>query len=323
MRAKFSDIIKNTAAYQQIKNDIDNNFNHAYLFVSADRDALDLLIEEVCLAVYCKDGGCRNCPECARVIKGSKPDIKEPNPIGGAIKVEDINEIVSDTYLTAFEKGKKLYIIRDMESISERAQNKLLKTLEEPNENVHFIITTASPQGILPTVVSRVKQINLGAFATEDIKKGLIYKGYEEEKSLSIAKCSGGSITTAFKLASEEVYFDKVDEILNIFCMLNKSEDVVKYIQNPILSDNLSEAIDIIEIVFHDLLLINNGVGQITFNGREEKLKTISQKYNTASIAAAIDAIYNARKKIRANCNKTNIIDSLFLSILEVRNRCK
>ncbi|NCA67599.1 MAG: hypothetical protein EOM87_06000 [Clostridia bacterium] len=324
MRTEFSALIKNSSAYKQLERDICGNFNHAYLLVSSDKTALDLLIEYVCLAIYCKHGGCLNCAECARVLKKSKPDIKEPNPLGGALKVEEIGEIVSDTYLTAFEKGKKLYIIRDMESISEKAQNKLLKTLEEPAANVHFILTTASPQGILPTVVSRSKQIQLGAFSEKEIAAGLLNMGCEREFAATLARCSGGSITTALRLYSDKSYFARVDTLLELLLDLNKSDDVVKHIMKPIFQGELiEETLDIIEIIFHDILYIANKISSVTFAGREDKLRELGRKYNSKCLAPCLSEIGRAKQKIRANCNKTNIADSLLMSILEVKNRCR
>lgn len=323
MNDTFRSIVKESSAYKNIKRDFDKgSFNHAYLIISSDKLALDILMQHVCMLIYCKKAGCNECTECKKILKKSKPDIKEPNSECQALKVENIEDIIADTHMTSFEKGKKVYIIKNLENSSDRVQNKLLKTLEEPNLDVHFFITTSSLQGVLPTIVSRVKHINLGSFADKDIEEALANNNGTTSRTKTISRCARGSLTTASKLIADDGYFQKVDELLNIFVALNRSSDIINHIYNPIFED-FSEAVDIIELIFHDLLLLSNGIDTLTLENRESILRQIAKKYNNASISFCLAKINDVRQKIRANCNRINIIDSFFLEILEVKSRCK
>ncbi len=51
-----------------------------------------------------------------------------------------MSDLTEDAGMTAFEGGKKLYFFKNFENLADAPQNKLLKTLEEPFENVHFIL---------------------------------------------------------------------------------------------------------------------------------------------------------------------------------------
>ncbi len=273
----FETLIRSNDAYQILARDYQKgNFNHAYILVSSDKAAQDLLLEQICMLIYCDSAGCRECAECKKIIKKSKPDIKVPNEEGQALKVEEIDQIISDTYLTAFEKGKKVYILKNLEKSSERVQNKLLKTLEEPNSNVHFFITASSLQGLLPTVVSRAKHINLSEFGALEMQNA-IANIVEAERAEVIARCANGSLTTALRLMEDSIYFEKVDELIFIFENLDRSGNVVKYLNNPIFED-IGEAMDIVELIFHDLLLISNGIDTLTLKNREHILNTIAKK---------------------------------------------
>lgn len=325
MRSKIYEIIKNSSAYRQITNDIlSHNFSHAYLVISSDKLALNALIEELCLSIYCKSGGCGCCAECLKVLKKSKPDMKEANPSGGALKVEDVAEVVADAQLTAFEKGKKVYIIRDMDVLSDKAQNKLLKTLEEPLNNVHFLLTAASQQGVLATVASRAKIISFGAISESELYEALLSEGLDEAAAKTFARSSNGSLTTAMQQSSNTSYFDNVDEIINVLMDLNKSGDVVTHILKPSFQkERLIESLNILELIFHDILFINNKLSILTLQGREKKLKALATKFNSKCVTACLNEITLAKKKIKANCNNINIIDALLISILEVKNRCR
>lgn len=323
MRAEYSEIIKESGAYKRIIKDVrDGNFCHAYLIVTEDSLAADALLTEICLAVYCKKGGCGSCSDCQKVIKGIKPDLKEPNKNGEALKTEDIDAVVLDSYLTAFERCPKLYVLRNLENTSERAQNKLLKTLEEPSPNVHFLLTAASVQGILPTVASRVKQVALGAFGEGELYEFLTQKGVGNELSTVFSRSAQGSLTVAARLASDASYFEKADALIDILFKLKRSEDAVKYIMHPVFANELADIILILELIFEDLLYINAASAPPNFGNRGAKLKVLSEGFNAKTVAACLNCLAVSRQKLRANCIKNNIIDSLLISILEVRNKC-
>ena len=55
--------------------------------------------------------------------------------------------------------------------MNESSQNKILKTIEEPPENTYFILAGNSNSKLLPTILSRVKQIELDEIKSEDICK--------------------------------------------------------------------------------------------------------------------------------------------------------
>ena len=83
-----------------------------------------------------------------------KPESPESN-----ISIENVREIIS---LTETKQTDKLFIIvRHAELLTEGASNALLKTIEEPGQNIHIIFFTKSPNLLLPTIKSRAMQFYL------------------------------------------------------------------------------------------------------------------------------------------------------------------
>ena len=83
-----------------------------------------------------------------------KPESSESN-----ISIENVREIIS---LTETKQTDKLFIIvRHAELLTEGASNALLKTIEEPGQNIHIIFFTKSPNLLLPTIKSRAMQFYL------------------------------------------------------------------------------------------------------------------------------------------------------------------
>ena len=83
-----------------------------------------------------------------------KPESPESN-----ISIENVRKIIS---LTETKQTDKLFIIvRHAELLTEGASNALLKTIEEPGQNIHIIFFTKSPNLLLPTIKSRAMQFYL------------------------------------------------------------------------------------------------------------------------------------------------------------------
>lgn len=107
---------------------------------------------------------CNTCIACRKIDLGVHPDVKivSAKPGYKAIRVDDIREIRLDAYLSPNESENKVYIISDGGVINEQAQNVFLKILEEPPQNVKFIIICESKFLMLPTIRSRTQIFELG-----------------------------------------------------------------------------------------------------------------------------------------------------------------
>ena len=108
---------------------------------------------------------CGHCPGCRKALASSHPDIYVAG--GGAaarsFHVEAIRFIRSDAYIKPNEAPRKVYVLLEAQTMSEQAQNALLKILEEPPENVLFLLTVPSASALLATVRSRSQLLTLAA----------------------------------------------------------------------------------------------------------------------------------------------------------------
>jgi DNA polymerase-3 subunit delta' len=97
--------------------------------------------------------------------------------------------------------GKALVIIiRAAEDLTVSAANALLKTLEEPGTNVHFILLTSRPAGLLDTVLSRSLAVRFGALPEDVLTMLLEREGIPSE----VAPYAQGSLEIARGLAEPE-----------------------------------------------------------------------------------------------------------------------
>jgi len=109
---------------------------------------------------------CGACASCRKADAGTHPDIITAEPEGTGARsfhIDKVREIIGGLHLSPSELagGKKAYIIRDMQDMTQQGQNALLKSIEEPPPFVVFIITAANLDLLLETVKSRAVKFKL------------------------------------------------------------------------------------------------------------------------------------------------------------------
>src|SRR3989442_1857183 len=121
------------------------------------------------------DDACGQCAACTRIARGVHPDvvIVEPGE-SGAIKIDQVRDVVERANYRPFEGRRRVVIVDEADALVVPAQNALLKTLEEPPPSSMFILVTARPDVLLPTVRSRCPQLRFRPLAADDIATVLV-----------------------------------------------------------------------------------------------------------------------------------------------------
>lgn len=122
------------------------------------------------------------------------------------IKLPDIRELLSELNRTSVEGGAKVVIMYSADQVAKvDLQSIMLKTIEEPPTDAHFILTSASPERLLPTIHSRCQTVRFTPVDPSVIALRLTSElGIDEEQAQLIASISGGGWGNATRLAAEE-----------------------------------------------------------------------------------------------------------------------
>jgi DNA polymerase III subunit delta' len=103
-------------------------------------------------------------------------------------------EIRPKTVLKPNEGRKTVMILTSIDTMRKEAANAFLKLLEEPSENLMFILTADKTDQMLPTIMSRCQQIRLSPLTNEEIAEGLArFDGFDRKDAEFIARISGGN----------------------------------------------------------------------------------------------------------------------------------
>jgi DNA polymerase-3 subunit delta' len=112
-------------------------------------------------------GACRSCDRIARDVHVDVITLAPDDT--GVIKIDPVREVLDRCGYRPFEGTRRFVIVRDADVLRVEAQNSLLKSLEEPPAATVFILVSAVPGALLPTVRSRCMRLQFARLTEEDV----------------------------------------------------------------------------------------------------------------------------------------------------------
>jgi DNA polymerase-3 subunit delta' len=150
---------------------------------------------------------CGKCRACDRIARGVHVDVIMLEPDDRAsIKIEPVRTALEQTGFRPFEGKRRVVLIRDADTLEQAAQNALLKSLEEPPPGTMFILTTAVPGVLLPTVRSRCMRMRLGRLTSAEVAAALTRDhGYTDVQAREASPLADGSVGQALALIDNDL----------------------------------------------------------------------------------------------------------------------
>ena len=175
----FSQLVGQDVVAKTLKQAVEQEkISHAYLFSGPRGTGKTSVAKIFAKAMNCPnqvDGEpCNNCYICQAVTDGSLEDVIEMDAASNN-GVDEIREIRDKSTYAPSLARYKVYIIDEVHMLSTGAFNALLKTLEEPTQNVVFILATTELHKIPATILSRVQRFEFKSIKTKDIKEHIHY----------------------------------------------------------------------------------------------------------------------------------------------------
>lgn len=304
---KLTEYILNNRAIQAFVSDATNDrLSHAYLVTAEDSETITTALREMAKACLCKKHGCNTCDTCLRVDHGNHSNVH----VYSEYSVDVIKNIIATTFVQSSEEGAAVFLLDNFNGVSVSAQNKLLKTLEEPSENILIVIGTTNDTAILKTIMSRVKKITLNLWDSERIEAELISLGIDSKSAEFAAAICPDSLSKAKEIINDDGAKNAYDELYKMLKEIERSNEIPRFL--GVLGDNnveINARLDIIESIFAKALR-DKAAGIST---------PINEKFNISALTNIIESITDAKAKAKVNVNATNIATTLLMDILEIR----
>ena len=309
-------LLQTTNAYKIFEGDKKNGtLSHAYLIACDDESMLDEYLSIFARSLTCESFvPCCNCRTCTLVSAKTHTDVIWYPKSTKKIVVSDIDELVEKSYYKPLELGVKVFCLSNVSSMTVQAQNKLLKTLEEPPENTFILMGATSVYPILSTVLSRVKRLDITPYPDSVIESFLVENGYEKERLNKVLTLSGGRVGEVIKRYNENDSEVAIELATNVLVNLKSSKQVAEFsakIKKEVLKDFVSALAKLTQVSISASV---KGESETAFSS------AVSSILRSTSVGALIfisDKIRQAEKALYFNGNHQAVVDGLLLGILE------
>ncbi len=299
---------------------------------------------------------CNECHSCTQAESGSHPDIRiVTHEKEKSIGVDEIRyQVCEDVFIKPYS-DHKIYIIPDGELMTIQAQNALLKTLEEPPAYTVIIILTSNIDAFLPTIISRCIVFPVKPVRDDLIQKYLMEKrqivDYKARLAVSFAqgnvgkailltenedfeKLKNGSIDLLSKL--ERLSIKETTDRLNAIIThaesqgtegsgndttdeSGKKKKTASKKADPILIDNF---LDVLTFIVRDALVYKaeESPDHLIFADKLSYISSVTKKCTYKELNKMMQAIDEARSRIKSNVNANLTLEMLMLNIKEAQS---
>ena len=325
----FSQLVGQEVVAKTLKQAVEQEkISHAYLFSGPRGTGKTSVAKIFAKAMNCPNQvngePCNNCYICQAVTDGSLEDVIEMDAASNN-GVDEIREIRDKSTYAPSLARYKVYIIDEVHMLSTGAFNALLKTLEEPTQNVVFILATTELHKIPATILSRVQRFEFKSIKTKDIKEHILYILEKEQISSDpeaveiIARRAEGGMRDALSILDQALSLTQGNSLTTAI-----SEEITGTISLRALDDyvaalaqqNISKALECLNLLFdngksmtrfvtdllqylRDLLIVQTGGENTHLSAVFEENLSISQDSLFEMIALATNSLADIKESLQ------------------------
>ena len=317
---------------------------HAYLISGPRHVGKSLLALRFAQMLNCEQQGatpCGACRTCKRIANGNHPDVRHASLLTQAaalksdeatrqrdLRIDTIRTALTDIALRPFEGRRRVFLIDDVERLSEGAANAMLKVLEEPPPHASLILVAHTAGDVMATIVSRCQSIKLRPVAREAITHWLQTQGVAIDDARTFASWSEGLPGLAHHYATNpdaaQRLHDQLDELLAL--STQPLHECFKWVEarNKAFRDgeqsSVYETLTLWQRWWRDVLVTAAGLPDaITWVDRQADIVRVARGTGVVAAAQFVRLLIQAVRQLRENTNPQLVFEHLILHLPDRR----
>lgn len=226
-----------------------------------------------------------------------------------AISIGTVRKIQREASYKPYEGRRRVFVLAEADKMTEEAANALLKILEEPPSNTLFVLTTAQPNKLPTTVLSRCQQIRFSRLSEADVAQSLEkISSVDSARRRLISRLAQGDLDRARELLREDVERKRSAALSILTTAL--SGDMLSVIK---LAEGLGRTrdpsvhqgnLETLQIWYRDLLLVLEGKEDLLINqDLKSRLVEMASQYDWEGVQRALSLIQETQRALAANVN--------------------
>jgi DNA polymerase III subunit delta' len=324
----FSDIIGQGHAVSLVRRAIETGrLPHALLFTGPKGVGRFLTAVILAKALNCQGGVqgdcCDGCPACAKIAKGIHPDVHLVTPEGATLKIDQIRTLAKEVALRPYEGRRKVFILDEAETMTDQAQNALLKTLEEPPGATLLVLIAPEASALLPPIASRCSQIRFAPLPEGTIAARLQEQGCDQGEAHLLASLARGSLGRAQELRSSALQelWDLVEQTTGLspgktLPVLELTERVVRQ------KEMLPLFLEALGAWYRDLMVakVTCQEALLVYRNHGSALKRQSDRLAPAQLLAMYQTVEQTVDRIGGYANPRLSLEVMFLRLRDLQS---
>jgi len=302
---------------------------HAYLFTGPNGVGKRTLVHDFACALLCEapEPPCGVCRACHLARKEIHPDLFTiaPSESGkrvrtAKIRIDPIRQLIYDLSLRPIESQRRVARLVRFDTANVEAANALLKTLEEPPNNVILLLTAERADDLLPTIVSRCEVIALRPMPLEVVRDALIARWLvPAERADLLAHLSGGRLGWAVRMHQDEGALEARAQRLDDLARLVSASRVERFAYAERLAregslEKIQDTLDLWLSFWRDVMLIAaRATAPLANPDRVSELRRLAEAISTAQAQAVIVALRRSGELLERNVNTRLALEVLLL----------
>lgn len=313
----FETIIGHEQQKQYFNQIVQNgSFAHAYCFEGVDGIGKFTFARTLAKSLLCDNKSDLE----AKFETDNHPDYLCVTADGNTIKTEQIEALHSFIHMKPFLSELKIVIIDDAPTMTEQAQNKLLKLIEEPPGHALFLLTTENAYKLLPTVRSRLIRIPFHPLTIDQLT-ALVQKRAMtvDVQLLGIAM---GSMGHYMRWHEDQVFCDGVEKffvLLEGLCENKASKWLKQMDVFDTLKDDVEMLLEIGRVWFQDMMVLKEGGSDdlLRLSFKRQNMVQCTQYVTSLALISCIDAIDESIAALKRQQNYQLVTEAVLYRIQE------
>ncbi|HEY4599870.1 MAG TPA: DNA polymerase III subunit delta' [Cerasibacillus sp.] len=299
--------------------------SHAYLFQGSRGTGKESLAILLAKTLFCKEKTnvepCHQCVMCKRIESRNHPDVHWVEPDGQSIKMAQIEHLQKEFAYTGLESNRKIYIIKDADTLTVNAANRILKFLEEPSLETTAIMLTGNSQMIIPTIRSRCQVLDLKPLDTKQFQEHLMKEGLSKAGAVLMGSLTN-NVQEAIDLYKDESFVQARKLVIQLIEVFSRdSDDAYLFIHQhwiPFFKERQQQeqALDLLLLAFRDILYVHIGINNIVFFEQgDQRLEEYMLHFTEEQVIVMLENILEAKRKLKQYVQPTFVMEQLTLQI--------
>ena len=248
--------------------------------------------------------------------EGKPNNAKSKKKPSQQIGVDQIRKLTDFVYMSGHQNGYKIILIYPSEMMNHAAANALLKKLEEPPEQILFILVTHHPQHLLPTILSRCQQISMPA---PDVATSMDWLQQQAVNNPQVCLSAAGLAPLAALHFGESELFDPHEQFVQQISVPSQLNPIA--LANAMQKFDLSTIISWLQKWCYDLVSYQTSGKIRYYRYQQTAIKSLAEQADTQACIAYSRGLYTHQQLSHHPLNARLLLEEVLVSYVQTVHR--